>query len=63
MEEMRDKLSTAIGSDMCQDSVSGEDVLEIQVSHLFRGYLIHHQEEQGLFGESVDNYKDRSEAG
>jgi hypothetical protein len=60
---MRDELGTAIRSDMRWDSVSGEDVLEIQVSHLFGGYLIRCREEQGLFGESVDDYEDRSEAG
>jgi hypothetical protein len=40
-----DELSTVVGGDVHGDSVSGEDILEIQLRDLFGRYVVHCWEE------------------
>jgi hypothetical protein len=44
-EEVGDKLGTAVRCDVCGDSVSGEDILEIQLHDLFGRYVVRRWEE------------------
>ena len=60
---MGDELGTSVRGDMCRDSMCQDSsmfrkhIFEIKLSHTFGGHFVCCWEEQGLFGQAVDDYQ------